>query len=225
MTRFCILFGTFAFAASQGAVFFYAPQEATLGLSQKIFYLHLPLAWWALVSFFIVFLCSIFFLKKQNPIFSHLAYSCAEIGELCALLTVLTGIIWGYNAWGVWWTWDPRLTTALILCLIYAGWLILAHLDIESSRKAKLLAVIGILAFLDVPLVFFSARIWRSIHPAVFTSQGAAMTPEMLLTTLLTLFSFGFFWLGLVSVRYQIQKLDQRCTDLFLTALTKENEE
>ena len=90
-------------------------------------------------------------------------------------------MLWGRQAWGVWWTWDPRLTTALILCFIYAGYLSLEHLELAPVRRQKICAVLGILGFLDVPLVFFSARLWRSIHPAVFTAEGAAMSEEMLL--------------------------------------------
>ncbi|MBO4334379.1 MAG: cytochrome c biogenesis protein CcsA [Desulfovibrio sp.] len=201
MTSLLLLLGALGMALCQWLIFCYAPVEVSMGLTQKIFYLHLPLAWWGLVSFMIVFVASVAFLWKRKASAMLLAKAAGEVGELLALLTVITGIIWGKTAWGVWWTWDPRLTTALVLCFLYAGWLMLHSLDFPEERKQMLCAVTGILAFLDVPLVFVSSRIWRTIHPAVFTSQGIQMSQEMLITVLCALLAFGFFFGGLVRLR------------------------
>ncbi|MCR5814906.1 MAG: cytochrome c biogenesis protein CcsA [Desulfovibrio sp.] len=201
MTSFLLLVGALGMACSQWLIFCYAPIEESMGLTQKIFYLHLPLAWWGLISFMIVFAASVAFLCKRRPKAMLLAKAAGEVGELLALLTVLTGIIWGKTAWGVWWTWDPRLTTALVLCFLYAGWLMLHSLDFPEERKQMLCAVTGVLAFLDVPLVFISSRIWRTIHPAVFTSQGINMSQEMLLTVMCALLAFGLFFAGLLRLR------------------------
>ena len=223
MTCLLIILGTLALALTQVLIFLYAPTEASLGLCQKIFYLHLPLAWWGLISFFIVFIASIVSLLKPKPWAHALALASAEIGEVLAILTVITGMIWGRVAWGVWWTWDPRLSTALILCFIYAGYLLLNQLDLTSTRRQKLAAILGILGFLDVPLVFMSARLWRSIHPAVFTSQGAAMSSEMLITLLVALGSFGVWWAGLIRLRFQILKNEEQIDQLETLALQKNN--
>ncbi len=201
MTSLFLLLGALGMGLSQWLIFCYAPIEVSMGLTQKIFYLHLPLAWWGLISFMIVFFASVAFLFKRKASIMLLAKAAGEVGELLALLTVVTGIIWGKTAWGVWWTWDPRLTTALVLCFLYAGWLMLHSLDFPPERKQMLCAVTGILAFLDVPLVFISSRIWRTIHPAVFTSKGINMSQEMLITVICALVAFGFFFAGLLRLR------------------------
>jgi len=94
-------------------------------------------------------------------------------------LALVSGSIWGRAAWNVWWTWDPRLTTTLIMWFVYAGYLVLRGAGMAGERRAMVCAVLGVVAFLDVPLVFYSARIWRSVHPAVLASQGGGMEPEM----------------------------------------------
>ena len=207
MTRFCLLVGALAQALAAYLIYNYAPIEATMGLSQKIFYFHLPLAWWGLFSFFIVFIASILTLNSTKDWPPYLLQAAAEVGELLAILTLISGMVWGKIAWGVWWTWDPRLTTALILCFIYGGLLLIQKLDLGTTRTQKLAAVIGIIGFIDVPLVFLSARYWRSIHPTVFTSSGIAMSSEMITTLFIALISFGLFWFGLLMLRFNILKL------------------
>ncbi|MCR4666248.1 MAG: cytochrome c biogenesis protein CcsA [Desulfovibrio sp.] len=193
--------GLIGIISAQCLIFLYAPIESTLGISQKIFYIHLPLAWWGLLAFFLLFATSILYLWKRDLRFHFISLAAGELGELLAVLTVATGSIWGKIAWGVWWTWDPRLTTALVLCFIYGGWLILRTMEWPLVKRATILSVTGIIAFLDVPLVFISARIWRSIHPAVFTSNGIGMTHEMILTVLFSIASFGLFFIGLLLLR------------------------
>ena len=105
--------------------------------------------------------------------------------------------------WGVWWTWDPRLSTALIMCFVYLAWLVLRGLDMPLESRRLVSAVVGVVAFLDVPLVFISARVWRSIHPAVIGSKGGGMTPEMWQTTGACMAAFGLFWAGLLLLRLQ----------------------
>lgn len=195
------LLGGVAFAACQWLVFAYAPVEATLGLAQKIFYIHLPMSWWALVSFFIVFLASLAFLWRRNPAADRLAAAAAEVGVLLCGLALVTGMLWARRSWGVWWTWDPRLTTTLIMWFVYAGYLVLRGLDLPPQRRSTVCAVVGVVAFLDVPLVFVSARIWRSIHPAVFGSKGGGLEPEMRLTVIACVACFGLLWAALVWLR------------------------
>ena len=162
MPRLLALLGGLAFACCQWLIYVYAPEEATLGLIQKIFYIHLPLAWWALISFFTVFLASIAYLLRRAPGADRLCAAAAEVGVLLSGLALVTGMLWARKSWGVWWTWDPRLTTTLIMWFVYAGYLVLRGLDLPPQRKSLVCAVVGVVAFLDVPLVFISARIWRS---------------------------------------------------------------
>ncbi|MBO4684506.1 MAG: cytochrome c biogenesis protein CcsA [Desulfovibrio sp.] len=188
-------------AASQWLVFAYAPIEEVMGPIQKIFYIHLPLAWWGLVSFFVVFVCSIACLAKKEPAYDRTARAAAEIGVLFTTLCLATGMIWGRRAWGVWWTWDPRLSTALVMWFVYVAYLILESLGTSPERRRLVRSAVGIVAFLDVPLVFLSARMWRSIHPAVFASESGGLEPEMKLAAIFCTLAMGVFWLGLLLFR------------------------
>ncbi|MDE6735734.1 MAG: cytochrome c biogenesis protein [Desulfovibrio sp.] len=201
MPQLLALAGALAMAASQWLIWCYAPEEATLGLMQKIFYLHLPLAWWALISFFIVFLGSIAVLLRRSDAADRLCAAAAEVGVLFSGLTLVTGMLWARRSWGVWWTWDPRLSTALVMWFVYAAYLLLRGLDMVPERRRLVCAVVGVAAFLDVPLVFVSARIWRSIHPAVFASREGGLEPEMKLTAVACVVALGLFWGGLVWLR------------------------
>ena len=201
LPQWLALLGGMAFAACQWLIYAYAPVEETLGLPQKIFYVHLPLAWWALMSFFLVFLGSIAYLWRRNPAADRLCAAAAETGVLLSGLALVTGMLWARRSWGVWWTWDPRLTTTLIMWFIYAGYLVLRGLDLPQQRRNVVCAVVGVVAFLDGPLVFLSARIWRSIHPAVFGNKGGGLEPEMRLTVIACVISFGLLWAGLVWIR------------------------
>ena len=125
----------------------------------------------------------------------------AEVGVLLSGLALVTGMLWARKSWGVWWTWDPRLTTTLIMWFVYAGYLVLRGLDLPPQRKSLVCAVVGVVAFLDVPLVFISARIWRSIHPAVFAAKDGGLEPEMKMTVIACVLSFGLLWAGLVWLR------------------------
>ena len=193
--------GAVGLAVCQWLIFVYAPVEAVMGVTQKIFYTHLPLAWWGLVSFLVVFCASAAYLKTRSFVWDRLAAAAAEVGVLLATLTVVTGCLWARHSWGVWWTWDPRLTTALIMWFVYCGYLVLRGLDMPPARRAAVSAAVGIVAFLDVPLVFVSARLWRSVHPAVFASEGGGLDPAMKLTAIACVAAFGFLWLALVLAR------------------------
>ncbi len=201
------LLSVLALLVSQYFIWVYAPEEMTMGLVQKIFYVHLPLAWWALVCFAGVFGASIAVLVTRNSAWDLLAGACAEVGVLFCGLALVTGSLWARSAWNTWWTWDPRLSTALIMWFVYAGYLILRGSGLGGSKSMNLCAVLGIIAFLDVPLVFFSARLWRSIHPAVFASQGGGLDPAMWTTVLVCLFAWGIFTATLVRARWRTMKL------------------
>lgn len=201
MPQILALAGGAALAACQWLIWVYAPQEATLGLMQKVFYLHLPLAWWALFSFFLVFAGSIAVLARRSAAADRLCAAAAEAGVLFSGLALVTGMIWARRSWGVWWTWDPRLATTLVMFFVYAGYLLLRGLDMEAERRRLVCAVAGVAAFLDVPLVFVSARIWRSIHPAVFASRGGGLEPEMKLTAVACVAAMGLLWAAIVWLR------------------------
>jgi heme exporter protein C len=217
-----LLAGGLAMAASQWAIFVHAPEEQVMGLTQKLFYLHLPLAWWGLVSFLLAGLAGAFYLAKRTPGWDALGAAALETGLLLAGLALFTGSIWARTAWNTWWTWDPRLSTALVMCFIYAGVLAVRRLDFSFERRASLSAVLSIVAFADVPLVFFSARLWpRTIHPSIVGNGGLA--PEMLAVLLFCLAGLGVFWLGLVLLRCRQALAEQRLERLQI--LNGENHE
>lgn len=208
------LAGGAALAAAQWFVWQYAPIEQTMGLMQKIFYLHMPLAWWSFASFTVVFGASVWHLWKRSRGSDLLAGAAAEIGVLMSGLALVTGSLWGRQSWGVWWTWDPRLTTTLIMWFVYAAYLALRSSDVGGGRRGLLCAALGVAAFLDVPLVFYSARLWRSIHPAVLNSQGGGLEPEMKLTLFVCLGAMGLFWLALLRLRWRLAVTEDRVAAL-----------
>lgn len=201
LSPYLALAGGLGLAFCHWLILVYAPIETTMRLPQKIFYLHLPLAWWGLISFFLVFVASAAYLVTRKERWDVLAGACAEVGLVLAVLSVMTGSIWGKPAWGVWWTWDARLTTALVMCFIYAGYLILRGMDMQPERRSRIAAVVGIVAFLDVPLVFMSARLWSYIHPPSIT-----LAPEMKTTLVACIVFFALLWGGLVGLRYRLAR-------------------
>lgn len=208
-----------ALALCQYMIFVYAPVEQTMGIVQKIFYFHMPLAWWSLISFLTVFAASIAFLRTRNWKWDALSGAAAEVGVLFSGLALITGSIWGRHSWGVWWTWDPRLTTTLVMWFVYAGYLVLRTLDLPRERLGTVSAVVGIVAFLDVPLVFLSARLWRSIHPAVFASKGGGLEAEMKTTVIVCIVAFGFLWVALTWLRAAQRRMAARI-DVLATETT-----
>ncbi len=151
-----------------------APTEATMGSVQRIVYLHVPAAWLGLLGLLLMAGCGVPYLLTRNLSWDHWSQAAAELGWLCCGLTLATGSLWAHAAWGTWWTWDPRLTSALVLWLIYSGCLILRAQVDDPHRRARLSAVLAVLGAIDVPLVIVAAHWFRGIHPA-----AVAMEPSM----------------------------------------------
>src|SRR5271169_137055 len=181
-------------------VFVYVPTEADQGIVQRIFYFHLPCAWVAFASFALVAIAGTFYLWLGQQVWDDLGYAAAETGMVFCTLVLVTGSIWAKPIWGAWWTWDSRLTTTLILWLLYGGYLMLRAMADDTPQVARFAAVIGIVAAADVPVVVVSVRLWRTIHPAVLvTRQGGhgLEDPRMVATLLVALAAFTtlFVWL------------------------------
>ncbi len=190
-------------------VFFYAPQEKVLGFSQKIFYFHVPIGWNALLAFTIVFFASVGYLRTQDKKYEIMGKAAAEVGAIFVTLSLITGMIWNKPAWGVWWTWDVRLTTTLVLWLLYVGYLMLGSAVEEEGKRARFLAVYGVVAFVDVPLVFFSIRIWNSLHPVVFDSTGSHLDGRMLMAFFVALFTFTVFFVAVLMARIRLGNVQE----------------
>ena len=163
------------------AALFIAPDEATMHEIQRIFYFHVP-SWSAsFTAFFVSWIASIAYLSTKRERFDWLAVSAAEVGVIACTIGLITGPLWAKPVWGIWWTWDMRLTTTFILWLLYISYLLLRGLIEEPARRATLAGVFGVFAFLDVPLVYMSNRLWRTQHPApvMFGGPGSGLNPTM----------------------------------------------
>ena len=197
-----------AMAVALYMVFIHAPEEKTMGAVQRIFYFHVSSAWIAFLAFFIVMIASIAYLRTQLVKWDILAHASAEIGTLFCSLVLLTGPLWAKPVWNVWWTWDMRLTTTLVLWLMYVGYLMLRR-HVEGARGAKYAAVFGIVAFLDVPFVFFSIRWWRGMHPGhLVAPKSGGLEPAMLVTLLICLGTFLLLYLFLLQLRVELALLE-----------------
>jgi heme exporter protein C len=189
------------------AALVYAPTERSMGALQRIFYFHVPTAFTAFLAFGVACVASIGYLLKGRRRWDAVAYSAVEIGEVFASLVLLTGMIWARAAWNTWWTWDPRLTTTLVLWLIYAGYLILRGSVEDDARRARYSAVLAIIGFLDVPVVFMAIRLWRTIHPVVFQASGVSLEPRMLAALLVSLAAFIILFVALLIARTGLETL------------------
>jgi len=188
------------------------PPDASQGDVQRLMYVHVPAAWLAYLSFFVVFVASIAYLVTRRIRWDRLAAASAEVGVLFTVLTIGLGMLWGKPVWGAWWTWDPRLTTTAILLLLYLGYLAVRRLPESPARRARWAAVIGIVAFLDVPIVQLSVTWWRSLHqgPTVRLLGESTIAPIMLTTLLIALGAFTLLYCYLLVLRLRVGRLEER---------------
>jgi heme exporter protein C len=224
--------GSALLLAALGMVFLYVPTEATQGIVQRIFYFHVPCAWIAFVSFALVAICGIFYLWLDQQVWDDLGYAAAEVGMVFCTLVLITGSLWAKPIWGAWWTWDSRLTTTLILWLLYGGYLMLRAMSEDTAQVARYAAVVGIVAALDVPVIVVSVRLWRTIHPAVLvTRQGGhgLEDPRMVATLLVSIAAFTLFAAWLLMLRFATlrtrTRLNELARHLALNELSRRGEE
>ncbi len=192
------------------AAFLYAPEDAKQGPPQRIFYIHVPSAWIGFLAFAVVFGASVAFLATGKRRYDDVAAASAEVGVVFTTGVLLTGPLWGRPVWGVYWTWDPRLTSFLMLWLIYVSYLVLRGYVPDPARRARFSAVLGIVGFLDVPVVYLSVRWWRSEHPLQLVFERGGLPAEMLLTLILGLAAFTLLYLHLMSLRLRVGRLQER---------------
>ena len=194
-------------------IFVVAPTDAVLGHVQRVFYFHVPIAIMSFLAFFLVFLASIAYVVRRDGKSDRLAHSCAEVGVVFVILALLTGIIWGRPLWNTWWTWEPRLTTTLILWLIYVSYLMIRSYASNQQQAARYSAVVGIVGFVDVPIVYYSVVWWRSIHPSPVVgpfAQANALEPIMLWILLFSMVTFLLLFAYLVAERTALRNSEDR---------------
>lgn len=192
--------------------FIYAPTEAFMGDVQRIMYVHVPAAFAGYLGFLIVFVSGILFLRSAHSRWDVLAEAAAEVGILFTTITLLTGSIWARQVWGWWWTWDPRLTTTLVLWFVFVAYLVLRQAIDDPERGARFAAVFGIIGFLNVPLVNLSVTWWRSIHPPNFGPGPASteLAPEMRIALLVCMIAMLLAAVFFTSLRFRLGMAERR---------------
>ena len=189
-------------------IFMVAPTDANLGNVQRVFYIHVPIALMSFLAFFIVFVGSVMYLIKRSSRWDSLALAAGEVGVVLVSIALITGVIWAKPVWNVWWTWEPRLTTTLVLWLIYVGYLMVRAYAPNRPKAAVYAAVVGIIGFIDVPIVYYSVQWWRSIHPQQVVgplAESGSLSPEMSMVLLVSSIAFLFFTAWLVLERMALR--------------------
>jgi heme exporter protein C len=173
---------------SLAAVFFWVPTDKALGISQRIFYYHVPAATSCFGAFGGAGLASAMYLATRRADWDHAAHAGVSVGLVFATIVLVTGAIWARTAWGTWWTWDSRLTTFLVLWLVYAAYMLLRTLTRDNDMGPRYAAVLAIVGALNVPLVMMATRLFRTIHPQVINNpQGGISDPRMITALMLSM--------------------------------------
>jgi heme exporter protein C len=195
--------------ASLWMVFFYVPTERTMGIVQRIFYVHVPTAWVAFLAFFLVALCSAGYLWLRDERLDAIAVSAAELGTVLTTAVLITGPLWARLAWGAWWVWEPRLTLTLLLWFIYLGYFMLRGATENPERGKRFAAVLGIVGAFNIPIIHMSVQWFRSLHPqpVILRPEGPRADPEIVQTLLVSLLAFTLTFFALLLYRYGLERL------------------
>ncbi len=178
---------------------------------QRILYFHVGIAWVSLIAFTVIFIASLVYLWKRDDRWDALSHSAAEVGFVFASLVLITGSLWGKGIWDRWWTWEPRLTTMLILWLIYVAYLMLRSFATNPRQAARFSAVLGIIGFIDVPIIYFAANWWRGLHPEVVSgplAETGSLDPTMRSVMLFTALVFTLLFTYLVKQRMSVRSME-----------------
>jgi heme exporter protein C len=202
-----ILFMFALLSAATYAALILAPTERSMGLIQRIFYFHMPSGITSFVAFFIVLVASIAYLRTRDAKWDWLAVSSAEVGLAFITVMLVTGPIWAHPVWGIWWTWDAKLTSTFVLWLLYIGYLILRTLIEDPERRGVVSAVFGIFAVLDVPLVYFANWLFRTQHPQPVIGKGGSLDPRMAWVLLVCWIALLSMMAVLIRLRYRLEAL------------------
>ncbi len=186
----------------------YVPTESSMGIVQRIFYFHVPSALTAFLAFFVAFVASIGYMVTRRLTWDNVALASVEIGVTFCTMVIVTVPLWARPVWGSWWPWEPRLTTTLILWMLYIVYLLLRTYSENREQQARFCAVMGIIAFLDVPIVYFSVKWWRGVHPIVFGSGGGGIAPRMSHAFLGALLTFFLLYALLLIQRTRLARME-----------------
>ena len=192
--------------------FMWVPTEQNLGVSQRIFYFHVPLAWIGMMSIMVVAVASFMHLITGKQKWDSLAYATAELGVIFATLILVTGSIWAKPVWGVWWTWDAKLTTTLILWFIYVGYLMIRAYGPSGTQGKRYASVIALIGAIDAPIIYKATDWWRTVHPE--RNVPSALDERMLLTLLVAMVTFTVLYIYLLIERYNLRKSESDLDEL-----------
>lgn len=201
-----------ALVAAQVSAIMMSPPDRDMGHLQKIMYVHVPVAWNAFIAYFVVAIASLAYLWKGQERHDLVAAAAAEVGAVFTALTLVLGSIWGRPTWGVWWTWDPRLTSTAVLLLIFVGYLSLRSFVEDSDRRAQWSAAVGILGALNVPIVYMSVRWWRTIHQ--MQSSPSTVDPQYVLGLRTNAIAVLLLLVYFIIKRYRALQVERRAEQL-----------
>jgi heme exporter protein C len=194
-------------------IFLWSPIDTSVGLTQKIFYFHVPVGWLGMLAIFGVGIASIMFLITKDYKWDDLAFSFAQVGIIFASLIIITGALWAKPVWGVWWTWDPKLTTTVVLWFIFSAYLLLRNLITDKRRSALIGSIIAVLGSIDAPLIYFASILWRTAHPELnigpLAEDDSSLPGTMLLTFFISLIMHTYLFIILIRVRRNITKQER----------------
>jgi len=197
-------------------IFLYAPQELTMGEVQRIFYIHAPCGWVAGTAYFLLFLCSVAYLWKRSPLADDLAHAAGEVGFVFCSAVLVTGPLWAKPVWGIWWTWDARLTLTFVLWLLFVSYLMLRSYVSRPGSAAPLAAVVGIIGFVDVPIDYMAIRWWRTQHPqpVIAGGEGSGLDPHMFLTFMVCVGAFHCLFSYLLVQRLRLARARRELSEI-----------
>lgn len=203
-------------------IFFWVPTEINLGISQRIFYFHVPLAWIGMLSIVIVAFASIRYMMTGEEKWDSLAYSTAEFGVVFASLMLVTGVIWAKGDLGWWWTWDARLTTTLILWFIYVGYLMIRAYAPKGSQGARFGAVVALIGAVDAPIIYLATIWWRTAHPELNTGplaedMNALGSSKIYITLLVSMVTFTVLYIYMLMERYALRRTENALDEVHLS--------
>lgn len=197
-------------------IFIWVPTESNLGEVQRALYFHVPVAILALGAIVLVAIGSVGFLITNRPRWDWFAHASAETGVVVGALALITGSIWARPIWNVWWTWDAKLTTTLILWFIFIGYLMLRAYAPPGRQGARLAAILGVIGAIDAPIIYYAADLWRTAHPGRVTGPGAdgSLESEMLLTLLVSSIAVFSAFAYMLVERYRVRKSEADVIEL-----------
>lgn len=211
-----VLAAVVASAVALWMIFMVAPVEVTMGVVQKIFYVHVPSALASYAGFTVAAACSLMYLLRPRNHWDVGARAGAELGLLCSGFTLFSGALWGSKAWGTYWVWDPQLTATLILFLLYFGYVLLRFFGGKSKGAKKMAAVVAIIALVNIPIIHYSVKLWGGLHPVVEREGGEGLAPEIASVFGVSMLAFMLVFFVVLWMRVRVELAEGRVEELYL---------